>query len=34
MLCDNLESWDGVGGRKEDQEGGSRCLAMGGASGE
>ena len=22
MLCDNLEGWDGVGGRKEVQEGG------------
>ena len=34
VLCDNLESWDGVGGRKEVQEGGSTCLPMGGASGE
>ena len=22
MLCDNLEEWDGVGGRREIQEGG------------
>ena len=27
-LCDNLEEWDGVGGGKEIQEGGDRCIPM------
>ena len=26
MLCDNLEAWDGVGGRREVQEGGDICI--------
>ena len=26
MLFDNLEGWDGVGGRKEVQEGGDICI--------
>ena len=34
VLCDNLEGWDGVGGRKEIQERGNTCIPMGGASGE
>ena len=28
MLCDNLEAWDGVGGRREVQEGGDICIPM------
>ena len=28
VLCDNLEGWDGVGDRKEVQEGGDICLPM------
>ena len=26
VLCDNLEGWDVVGGGKELQEGGDRCV--------
>ena len=26
MLCDNLEQWDGVGGRREVPEGGDICT--------
>ena len=26
--CDNLEGWDGVGGRREVQEGGNICTPM------
>ena len=26
MLCDKLEGWDGVGGRREVQEGGDICI--------
>lgn len=28
MLCDNLEGWDRVGGRKEIPEEGGVCIAM------
>ena len=28
MLCDNLEGWERVGGRKEVQDGGDICLPM------
>ena len=28
MLWDNLEGWDGVGGGREVQEGGSTCIFM------
>ena len=28
MLCDSLVRWDGVGGRKEVQEGGDICIPM------
>ena len=28
VLCDNLEGWDGVGGRREVQEGGNICTPM------
>ena len=28
MLCDNLEGWDGVEGRREVQEGGDICILM------
>ena len=28
MLCDNLEGWDGVGGRKETQERGDIRILM------
>ena len=28
MLCDNLEGWDGVGGKREVQEGGDICILM------
>ena len=28
MLCDNLEGWDGVGGRREVQEGEDICMPM------
>ena len=27
-LCDKLEGWDGVGGRREVQEGGDMCILM------
>ena len=27
-LCDNLEGWDGAGGRREVQEGGDMCILM------
>ena len=28
MLCDNLEGWDGLGGRREIQEGRDICIPM------
>ena len=28
VLCDNLEGWDGVGGRREAQQGGDICKLM------
>ena len=28
VLCDNLEEWDGVGGRREVQEGGDTRVPM------
>ena len=28
MLCDSPEGWDGVGGGREVQEGGDRCIPM------
>ena len=28
MLCDSPEGWDGVGGWREAQEGGDRCIPM------
>ena len=28
VLCDNLQEWDGVGGRREAQEGGDTCIPM------
>ena len=28
MLCDNIERWDGVGGRREVQEGRDTCIPM------
>ena len=28
MLCDNLEGWDGMGGRREVQEGGDTCKPV------
>ena len=28
MLCDNLEGRGGVGGGKEVQEGGNKCILM------
>ena len=28
VLCDNLEGWDRVGGGKEVQEGGEKCILM------
>ena len=28
MVCDNLEGWDGVGGGREDPEGGDTCISM------
>ena len=28
MLCDNLEGWDGVGGRKETQERRDKRILM------
>ena len=28
MLCDDLEGGDGVGGRREVQEGGNICILM------
>ena len=28
MLYDNLEMWDGMGGRREVQEGGGICIPM------
>ena len=28
MLCVNLEGWDGVGGRREVQEGGDTCKPV------
>ena len=28
MLCDNSAGWDGVGGRKEVQEGADMCIPM------
>ena len=28
VLCDNLEGWDGMGGRREVQEGGGICILM------
>ena len=28
MLCDNLEGWERVGGRKEIQDGGDICTPM------
>jgi len=28
VLCNNLEGWDRVGGRKEVQEGGNICILM------
>ena len=31
VLCDNLEGWDGVGGRREVQEGGEICLPVAGS---
>ena len=27
-LCDNLDGWDGVGGRKEAPDGGDICRLM------
>ena len=27
-LCNNLEGWDGVGNRKEVQEGGDICVLL------
>ena len=27
-LCFNLEEWDGVGDRREFQEGGDKCIPM------
>ena len=26
MLCDDLDGWDGAGGRREAQEGGNICI--------
>ena len=31
MLCDNLEGWDGVGDRREAQEGGDTYIPMAGS---
>ena len=31
VLCDNLEGWDGMGGRREVQEGGDICIPMAGS---
>ena len=28
MLCDSLEGWDEVGGGREVQEGGDRCIPV------
>ena len=28
VLCDNVEGWDGMGGRREVQEGGGICILM------
>ena len=28
MLCDNEEGWDGVGGRRDIQEGGDICIPV------
>ena len=28
MLCDSVEGWDGVGGGREVQEGGYRCIPV------
>ena len=28
MLCDNLEEWDGVGGRRDPQEGGETYIII------
>ena len=28
VLCDNLEGWDGVGGRREAQQGADICKLM------
>ena len=28
VLCDNLEGWDRVGGRREVQKGGDICIPM------
>ena len=28
MFCDKLEGWDGVGGRREVQEGEDTCIPM------
>ena len=28
MLCDNLEGWDRVEGRRELQEGGDICISV------
>ena len=27
MLCNNLDGWDGVGSRREIQEGGDECIS-------
>ena len=34
VLCDNLEGWDGVGGRREIQEGGDICTPMADSCGD
>ena len=31
VLCDNLEGWDGMGGRREVQEEGDICILMAGS---
>ena len=27
VVCDNLEQWDGVGGGRDVQEGGDKCIS-------
>ena len=31
MLCDKLDGWEGVGGRREVPEGGDMCIPMAGS---